>query len=343
MNKIKYAITSIIILIMCFSVNITAFGDLGDFNDYGDSGWDSGGWGYDSDDWDYDDDDYDDDDYDYDDDDYDDLKNDHYYVRNNSNDSSGKGNGYISIAIVIIIIILANIINKNKPKGGSGDNNTSNNMREPVIDDNTEEITKAIIENDPDFSGDSFMNWAREAFYTLQYAWSARDFSSVRPFEKEELYNQHTAQIQQYKNLGRINVLERINVNNAYMYKYVRDFEYEYITVYFNTRMVDYIKDEKTGNILKGSPDKDCYLKYLYTFMRKTGVTTKPGLSNKSVTNCPNCGAPTEITSSGKCEYCDSVITTGEFDWVLSNIEGVKKNVPVSKGGVFITNKENKE
>ena len=37
--------------------------------------------------------------------------------------------------------------------------------------------------------------------------------------------------------------------------------------------------------------------------------------------NCPNCGAPTQITSAGKCEYCGSVITTGEYSWVLSNLE----------------------
>ena len=38
---------------------------------------------------------------------------------------------------------------------------------------------------------------------------------------------------------------------------------------------------------------------------------------------CPYCGAPTEITSSGKCEYCGSVITTGEHSWALSNLEKI--------------------
>lgn len=342
MNKLKHFFTFVLMLMICFSINITAFGDLGDFNDYDyNSGWDSGNRGYDSDDWNYDKDD------DWYDDDYDSGNthwgNNHYYVNNSSHNDDNDGNVFYSIIVVIIIIIIANIINKNKPKGNGGGPSAGSGNSSINIEDNTMEITKAIIQTDPDFSSESFMNWAREAFFTLQYAWSARDFSSVRPFEKEELYNQHTAQIKQYKDLGRINVLERININNAYMYKYVRNSEYEYITIYLNTRMVDYIKDEKTGNILKGSPDKDCYLKYLYTFMRKTGVTTKPGLSNKSTTNCPNCGAPTEITSSGKCEYCDSVITTGEFDWVLSNIEGIKKNVPVPKGGVFILNKPNEE
>ena len=36
------------------------------------------------------------------------------------------------------------------------------------------------------------------------------------------------------------------------------------------------------------------------------------------ITNCPNCGAPTQVTSSGECEYCHSVITNGDFGWVLN-------------------------
>ena len=84
--------------------------------------------------------------------------------------------------------------------------------------------------------------------------------------------------------------------------------------------MRDYVIDEVTGKVLESDPNKDWYMKYVMVFNRKAGVKTEPGMSNKSVTNCPNCGAPTEITSSGKCEYCKSVITTGEHDWVLSDI-----------------------
>ena len=64
-------------------------------------------------------------------------------------------------------------------------------------------------------------------------------------------------------------------------------------------------------------------MKYIMTFIRTAGVKTSVGTSNKSTTNCPNCGAPTQITSAGQCEYCDSVITTGEHDWVLSDIKGI--------------------
>lgn len=332
-NNFKHILALIFTLLMCLSINLNTFGDLGDFNDYNsDSGWDSSGWDWGDDansDWDWNDND----------DDY------YYYGGGNHYRSGGGGSGLSTgtIILIIIIILIVSYANRNKSNTANSTGNksrpaqpTPSNAQTHSITDNTEEISKAITEIDPNFSSDAFISWAKEVFFTLQYAWSARDFSTVRPFEKEELYNQHIRQIEQYKATGKINVLERININNAFMYKYVRDNEYEYLTLFLNTRMVDYIKDEKTGQILKGNPNTDCYPKYLYTFMRKTGVKTEPGLSNKSVTNCPNCGAPTQITSSGKCDYCDSVITTGEFDWVLSNIEGVKKNVDITEGGVFI-------
>ena len=143
-------------------------------------------------------------------------------------------------------------------------------------------------------------------------------------------------QIQQYIDNHRINVLERININQAYLQKYVRDKDYEYLTVFFQVRMTDYIKDEKTGQVLKGSPTVDSHMKYLYTFMRKNGVKTNPASSNMSTINCPNCGAPTKITSAGRCEYCGSVITTGDFDRVLSNIDGVKPQTVIDNSGLII-------
>jgi ribosomal protein L37E len=88
--------------------------------------------------------------------------------------------------------------------------------------------------------------------------------------------------------------------------------------------------------VLKGDPNKEYHLRYLYTFMRKTGVTTDPAKSGNSTVACPHCGAPTNITSAGKCEYCGFVVTTGEFDWVLSNIEAIKAGVNIDNGGVVI-------
>lgn len=312
---------SLIVLMLVFSVlfAVRAFGDLGDFNDYdSDSGWGDSDWGGGNDSWDWDDDD-----------------DDHYYYGGSSGGGGSAAETGIVWAVIIVIIIIC-IVN-NRKNGGSGGSGSGTNTSAAEIKDNTAQIVSEIVKTDPNFSQDRFMSWAKEVFITLQLAWSKRDWEGVRPFEKEELYRQHQLQIQEYINSGRINVIERINVNNAHFFEYRRDNQYEYLVVFMKTRMVDYIKDEKTDQVLKGDPNKDCYPRYLLTFMRHKGVKTDAATSNKSTTNCPNCGAPVQITSSGQCEYCGSVITTGEYDWVLADIQGVKRNSNYGMGGVKIT------
>ncbi len=242
-------------------------------------------------------------------------------------------------ALIVVIIFAAIIIsnakrNKNKNNGNSG--KTVRQGYNVIVPDHTEEIVAEIHKADPDFSYEKFIGWVKEVFVTLQNAWSNRDFEKCRPFEKEELYAQHTSQIQEYKDKGWINRLDRLNVNQSYLFKYTKDSEYEYLTVYIQSRMSDYIIDEKTGNVIKGSPDAEYEMKYLYTFIRKNGVKTDPAKSNNSVVACPHCGAPTQITSAGKCEYCGFIVTTGEYDWVLSNIEAIHNETGVGKGGVII-------
>jgi hypothetical protein len=160
---------------------------------------------------------------------------------------------------------------------------------------------------------------------TLQTAWTTRDWSKIRPFEKEELFKQHELQLEEYKRLGRINIIERVNIKEAYLNRYERDDDYEYLTVFIKARMGDYIIDEKSGELIKGNKDVEYELGYLIGFIRKNGIKTDVNMSNHSTTNCPNCGAPTTVTSAGQCEYCDSVITSGEFDWVMYEYEGANQ------------------
>jgi ribosomal protein L37AE/L43A len=119
----------------------------------------------------------------------------------------------------------------------------------------------------------------------------------------------------------------------VYLYKYVRDKEYEYLATFIEASMVDFIKDESTGKVLKSSPHIKYHLRYLYTFMRKTGVLSKGLISASS---CPHCGADVKVSSAGKCEHCGFIVTTGGFNWVLSDIEGIEDGMEYDDGGVVI-------
>lgn len=270
----------------------------------------------------------------------------------NSSSRSSRPLTGVEIAIAIIVIILFLLLKKKgliKPSDrNSNDNSNSNNYfddndgivyispRYLIVPDNTQEIRIAINEVDPLFSAEKFVGWSQEVFMTLQEAWTERDWSKIRPFEKEELFKMHEKQLQEYIRMQRINVVERISINTSHLYSYQRDAEYEYLKVYLLVAMNDYIIDENTRQVIKGDQDTRYYGKYILTFMRKVGVKTDPSNSNMSTKRCPHCGAPIQITSAGKCEYCDSIITTGEHDWVLSDLDCIKEDNQVGEGGVFI-------
>lgn len=195
---------------------------------------------------------------------------------------------------------------------------------EGILSPQTEKIKvgEKIRQTDPMFSEEKFLNWTKDVFIKLQTAWTKREWTIIRPFESNELFETHATQLQEYIREGKINVIERVAVQQANLSSFLQDGDKEVIKVNLDAVMRDYIIDEKTNKVLEGKPKEDQYMRYTLTFMRKTGVKTQEGKSNMSTTNCPNCGAPTQITSAGQCEYCGSVITTGEHDWVLSNLQG---------------------
>ncbi len=235
------------------------------------------------------------------------------------------GGGWGSV-IFFIILIAIYIAGRSYKGQRSGRNSYYYNKNYNMPNMKSLEVTQTQIENkiqvnDPDFNKEELIAWSKNLFIKLQQAWTARDWSTIRTFETESLFEQHKNQLQGYINNNQINVMDRICVNYAHLYNYRVEGDKEILTVRLNSRMEDYIIDATTKRVIKGEKGLDKVNTYLLTFIRKNGVKTKLGTIEVNTTNCPNCGAPTQITSSGKCEYCGSVITTGEYNWVLSNLE----------------------
>lgn len=208
------------------------------------------------------------------------------------------------------------------------------------LPDHTEAIVKEIQKIDPLFNAREFLTWSKHVFVALQTAWTNFEWDKVRSLETNELYQQHRLQLQEYKDKGWRNVLERINVNNAHLFAYEQNEQNEYLSVYLNTRMVDYVLDENKKTIVKGNDKADCYMQYLYTFVRRKGVQTAVNTTDKDIFTCPKCGAPAKADGNGVCEYCGFTIMTGEFGWVLADINGIKSSVDYGRGGIIINGKK---
>ena len=227
-----------------------------------------------------------------------------------------------TIAMIFIICAIIIVVNhRNQKKFGQNVNT------KPIVnyEQKEQQTLEKIKQIDSLFNKEEFIASAKTLFVKLQQAWTDRDWSVIRVFETNELYEQHKSQLQGYIDNNQINVMDRICVNYAQLFDFKQEGDKDILVVRLNSRMADYIIDATTKEVLKGNKNTEYVNTYLLTFIRKKGIQTKEGSSKINTTNCPNCGAPTQITSAGECEYCGSVITTGEYNWVLSNLERERK------------------
>lgn len=302
-NKIKAFLIMIITLLMIHTIS---FADVGSFDRYdsGDS-WSSSSssWSSSSSSWD----------------------------SGYSSGSSSSSNGDVTlwdlfvIGIIFSIIVATYIYVQKNPMTRRRNIPYREVNTTPTVDVSQSRIyAEKIKAFDQNFSEEKMISWAKDLFVKLQNAWTARDWEPMRPFETESLFEQHKSQVQGYIDTNRINVMDRIAVNYATIYRFRQEGDRDILEIALKSTMKDYIIDATTKQLLEGSKTQDRTTVYKMTFERKTGVLTPEGTEEIKTTNCPNCGAPTQITSAGKCEYCGSVITTGANTWVLSGLEPLR-------------------
>ena len=222
----------------------------------------------------------------------------------------------IYMAIGITIIIIKNLKGKHTEQ--------VNLMRQS--ESNTKSVEEKVKQVDPLFSADKFMKWGSEVFVKLQTAWMNRTWEDIRTLESTELFEQHKGQLQYLIDNKQINMMKNICVKNTQLTRYRKDGDKEVLVMILRATMRDYIIEVESNKIVQGSPNKDIQMLYSLTFVRKAGVKTMENTEGTNTISCPNCGAPTKITNSGKCEYCGSIITTGEHGWVLDKLEGYRSD-----------------
>lgn len=177
---------------------------------------------------------------------------------------------------------------------------------------------RAFQARHPEFDVAAFKRRVVDVFAALQTAWDAGRWEDARPFETDHLYQTHRYWIERYKAFGLRNRLEQVQVLDVTPCKVAQDAFYEAITVRIRARMVDYTLD-RDGKVVGGDRNVARTFTEYWTFLRSSGGSMSSGGTAKA---CPSCGAPLDrVNQAGVCGYCDAVITSGDFDWVLSSIE----------------------
>lgn len=232
----------------------------------------------------------------------------------------------IGIGIVVVIIIISTIGGNKKKSGGGTTRPSSMNGANVVLPNRTEQIEGIIKQKDPNFSASDLISFTKQVYIDIENAWCKRDMTPVRPVMHENLYNTTCKQVQAKIEQGVVYHYDSIAIDTAYLTSYERDSQFEYVTAYLTSRMIDYQVDEKTGKIIRGDKTTRWVQKYKMKFVRSLGVETKTETGKMTGHNCPNCGAPIDASAKGKkCPYCGSGITEiADRVWLVNDFNLIK-------------------
>ena len=273
---------------------VTAKADFGDFSgdtDYGGGDFDSGG-GWSSDD------------------------NDSYYYGGDSSGSGGGSSTMLAAIIVIIIVIITMKGNKNKGGGSrpAGATVTPDSMLQPMNE---------YSSMDPGFNEAAFREHMSNLYVQMQQEWHNKNIESLKPYMTDAFWNQMDRQLDQKRKAGQTPCTEKVSVLEATPRGFYQTGGMDHIVVRVRARIVAYVLDDSTGNVISGDRNREKFMEYEWDVCRKSGVVT--GAAGMQAVSCPHCGAPLNINQTARCPFCDSVVTIVNEDWALTNIKGVSQ------------------
>ena len=296
MKKLIALITAaLIVLSLICVVSFADFGDFGGDNDFGDFGGGGGGGGWDND------------------------NDGGYYYSGGSGGGGGGGIGTaIAVIIVIVVIVVMSAKSKKNPKNQQinvGDRSTPQSELRPLTE---------YASIDPDFDAADLREKVSNLYVRMQNGWTKKDISDLRPYFTDALFTQFERQLAQKKAQGLTNYVERISVQNVTVRGFKQANGVDHMILKVEARIVDYTVNDATGQVVSGSRDREKFMTYEWDMSRTSGIKTlkKDGIGRVF---CPSCGAPVDINASARCEYCGSVLQSGEHDWAICQIRALSQ------------------
>lgn len=263
------------------------------------------------------------------------------YYAGGSGTSTTTAGPFDWIFVIVFFVIIGVGYAARKKGGGTGSSGVFSNPEVADIllgavnakdNESIQAKLAAIKQADPGFNEQTFKDKTQNAFFKIQEAWEKQDLNIARPFVSDAIMQRYATQIADMQSRGEKDIMENITIGNMTISNVATDANFTYITVRIDASAIDYTVDA-TGKMVSGIKDNKPFSES-WTMLRTAGVQTnldKQLQDNK----CPNCGAPLEVNASGKCNYCGAIVTSGQYDWVLSEIDQTQISPAHSISGIF--------
>jgi predicted lipid-binding transport protein (Tim44 family)/tellurite resistance protein len=186
---------------------------------------------------------------------------------------------------------------------------------------------EALKRKDPTFELAPILDKTRWLFLELQKAWFQRDMTPVRPFLSDATWQRFNVQLQLLAAQGVRDAITDIQVLDIQLIGLEQSEWFDSIQLRVQARMRDAdvpasFTEAQATEAARRAPLEP--FTEVWTFVRKPGAQTRVGVDLYQG-KCPNCGAPFAGGAANRCEYCNAVVNSGNYDWTLAEItQGVE-------------------
>ena len=178
----------------------------------------------------------------------------------------------------------------------------------------------SIQQRDPDFDQETFLQRVANGFVATQAAWSEQDLRRCRAFISDGVRERFELYIAMQKTENIRNRMKNVEVRESEIVSITSDRHFDTIHVRITASAISYKEDLQTGRRVAGNSDRiPITFTEVWSFSRRPGVKTNPQASVLSG-RCPNCGGPVKIVDKAECRQCQSIVNSGQHDWVLAEI-----------------------
>lgn len=177
-----------------------------------------------------------------------------------------------------------------------------------------------IQQRDPEFDQEVFLQRAVNGFVTTQHAWSEQDLRLCRAFVSDGVRERFELYIAMQKAENIRNRMKNVEVDDSEIVSVTSDSHFDTIHVRIRASAISYNEDLTSGKRVSGNSDRTpITFTEVWSFSRRPGATTNVEASVLQG-RCPNCGGPVKIVDKAECTQCQSIVNSGQYDWVLAEI-----------------------
>jgi sulfur relay (sulfurtransferase) DsrC/TusE family protein len=195
-----------------------------------------------------------------------------------------------------------------------------------VYKNTEEEVLEKILSKDKNFSKEHFINFVKEYFVIYEKAISNRDVKKLHIYESDSLYREHIEKVEELKRHKIISNREKIVIKGVLLKDFKIEGNKQILTVAITAKLTSATyKENATPDDIEYQVDEK---HYLLKYMRNIDTMTIDNISNKIITNCPNCGANIKTDEECHCSYCGTIINSGKYDWTLLDFMTIKIDGP---------------